>query len=88
MSDDQRAIYLEGAHDEEPGHVCLSCCCWFPESEYTQDWRDQIPEDAAFSGEDGEEFSVAKCCTNCVDGYFEGFAPCVQRCSDGSYQPA
>jgi hypothetical protein len=37
MSDDQRSIYLESAHDEERGHVCPSCEEWYPECEYAQD---------------------------------------------------
>lgn len=76
MSDDQRSIYLESAHDTEPGHACPSCEEWFPQNEYTQEWRDTLPEECKGY------------CESCVDDYFEADAPCVQRCADGSYQPA
>lgn len=51
MSDDQRSIYLEGAHDTEPGRVCPSCEEWHAECEYAQDCEfcDACEED-----EDGE----------------------------------
>ena len=73
MSDDQRAIYLEGAHDSEPGRVCPSCERWFPEHEFTQDWRLAMPDEC-------EGF-----CEGCVDEFFADDT-CAHVTADGSME--
>lgn len=88
--DDKPSTADTDQHDDSG--ICPSCGHWYPESEYKQDWRDQLPEDAAYAGDaddtEAARIPLVKCCEGCVDDWFAANAPCVQRCADGSYEPA
>ncbi|WP_395089272.1 hypothetical protein [Armatimonas sp.] len=83
LTDGERDILAELNRDAEQG-LCPSCGHFYPASEYAQDWRGVLP-DERLETQDGNLIPLAKCCTDCVDGFFADDT-CAHVTADGSME--